>query len=951
MKTTLPSLVLCCIVAASPSWANDASLPLHRQIDQLTARQQVGPVAPPATDAEFVRRLYLDLVGRIPTAEEARRFLDDTSEQKRTVLIDRLLANEESIRHLATSLDVMLMERRGGKYVKTAEWRRWLQEALRVNRPLTQVVAAVLAADGTEEQQRVAAAFYLEREVEPDLLTRDIGRKFFGRDLQCAQCHNHPLIDDYYQTDYYGIRAFVGRLSLFQPDRKKPALLAETAEGEAAFKSVFTEREGLTGPRLPGGAELAEVALAPDQRYEVAPAKNVRPIPKYSRREKLAELVAAGGNRPFDRNMANRLWALLMGRGIVDPVDLHHSENPPVNPALLEALTAALVDMDYNVRGFLREIALSQAYQRSSILPAGFSLDPEALRTEIAALESRAEELRSLASAADVQAEQALEKLDVALQQARPLRDETKKAADAILPAVQKRAAATAKVAEHQKAVAAERAILMAVQAAADATKGATESAKGDKELTQALALLTGKVTQVEAEVTTATTALAAAQKVAAEAEVAVTAARQNWQEKLAALAGVEEQVRTHRAAMVEAREQVTGQRTLANHADNRGMFLQSLVNWREQEKQLAQLAEQKADAEGTLATLVAGLPPLQQGVDESEKRAAESKKQLAAAQTAAKAADLELQAARETAGLLAESLAKAEAARDRLKASEDLDVVVTKLGDTIATWQSTVAERENALKAATAAQTDAQSAMTAADAELKAALSALAEAREKVSGQKQQIAGLAAQIESTRAAHAETWTSISKGAAERFHVASLVGLSPEQLTRSLLTASGQIDRMRAAAAAKYDKDNPRKGDAPLSEDAAAARAAAIDAATEQAVGKVTTVFVKLFGNGAGQPQDEFFATVDQALLIANGGEIRSWLSPGGGNLTERLEKLEDSAALAEELYLSVLTRRPTAEEAADVAGYLETRQEDRRAAVQELTWAMVSSAEFRFRH
>ncbi|QDU37727.1 Chromosome partition protein Smc [Maioricimonas rarisocia] len=951
MKTLLVSLALCSVVSVSPSLANDALLPLHRQIDELTARHEVGPVAPAAEDAEFVRRVYVDLTGRIPSAEETRVFLDDSSAEKRTALIDRLLESDECIRHLATTLDVMLMERRGGKHVKIAEWRGWLEQALRDDVPLTQIAAVVLAADGTDEKERAAAAFYLEREAEPDLLTRDIGRKFFGRDLQCAQCHNHPLIDDYYQTDYYGIRAFVGRLSLFQPDRKKPALLGETAVGEAAFKSVFTEREGMTGPRLPGGAELAQVALAPDQLYEVAPAKNVRPVPKFSRREKLAELVAAGGNRAFDRNMANRLWAMMMGRGIVDPVDLHHSDNPPAHPELLDALTTSLVGMDYSVRGFLRQIALSQAYQRSSILPGEFAFDPEAGRAEIATLQSQAMQLRETASEADARAEQALEKLDAALQQARPLRDETKKAADAILAAAKTRDEAAAKVAEHQKTVTGKRAIQVAVQAAASATMGAVKAAKDDKELAQALTLLTGKATQVESEVAAAITALQAAQGTAGKADAALTAARRAWQEKSSALAGVEEQVRNHRAAMVAAREQATGQRTLANHADERSEFLQTLISWREQETQLARLADQKVAAGASLAKLESQMPPLQQAVADSEKHVDESKKQLAAAQAAAKAADSELQAARETAGLLTESLAKVEAARSRLEASENLDVVVTKLGDTIENWQATVAGREDALKAATAARADAQSAMTTADAELKAARAAMAQAQEKVSVQKQQIAELTAQIESTRAVREETWTSISDDAAARFHVASLVGLSPEQLTRSLLTATGQIDRMRAAAAAKYDKDNPRKGDDPLSDEAAAARSAAIDAAIEQAVDKVTTGFVKLFGNGAGQPQDEFFATVDQALFIANGGEIRSWLSPGGGNLTERLEKLEDSAALAEELYLATLTRQPTPEEAADVVRYLEERKDDRRGAIQELAWAMVSSAEFRFRH
>ena len=111
------------------------------------------------------------------------------------------------------------------------------------------------------------------------------------------------------------------------------------------------------------------------------------------------------------------------------------------------------------------------------------------------------------------------------------------------------------------------------------------------------------------------------------------------------------------------------------------------------------------------------------------------------------------------------------------------------------------------------------------------------------------------------------------------------------------------------------------------------------------------TEFVKLFGAGAGQPQHEFFATVDQSLFFANGGQVRGWLIPSGGNLTDRLMKTEDSKALAEELYLSLLTRLPTAEETTDVAAYLAANKDKKNEAVQELAWALLTSTEFRFNH
>jgi hypothetical protein len=109
---------------------------------------------------------------------------------------------------------------------------------------------------------------------------------------------------------------------------------------------------------------------------------------------------------------------------------------------------------------------------------------------------------------------------------------------------------------------------------------------------------------------------------------------------------------------------------------------------------------------------------------------------------------------------------------------------------------------------------------------------------------------------------------------------------------------------------------------------------------------------ISLYGAGSGQPQDEFFATIDQALFMANGGSLKGWLAPGGGNLTERLGSMADDKKLVEELYLSVLTRHPTDGEVADVVAYLKERPKEKRAvAIQEIAWALLTSAEFRFNH
>lgn len=358
-----------------------AQTPLHEEIDRaITERLTVAP-APIASDAQFVRRVYLDLVGVIPTSDKARRFLEDPDENKREHLIDRLLESPLYARHMQAVFDVMWMERRGGGRVPAAEWQEYLRRSFSENKPFDELALEILGADGVDVQLRPAARFYLDREGETNLLTRDVARLFFGMDFQCAQCHDHPLVDDYEQRDYYGLYAFLNRSFIFHDKKQKRDYLAEKAEGDVTYKSVFDpETTNQTRPHLPGTEEIEEPQFEEGQAYVVAPADDVRPVPKFSRRAKLAEMATSGQDSNFNRNIVNRLWALLMGRGLVHPVGLHHSENPPSHPELLERLAAAFVTDGSDIKAFLRQLALSETYQRSGELPEGVT--PEQLPPE-----------------------------------------------------------------------------------------------------------------------------------------------------------------------------------------------------------------------------------------------------------------------------------------------------------------------------------------------------------------------------------------------------------------------------------------------------------------------------------------------------------------------------------------------------------------------------------------
>lgn len=352
---------------------------LHAQIDQLIEADTLVPPIAPADDAEFLRRAMLDLHGIIPTADEARAFLSDPSPTKRTELIDRLLASPRYARHFATTFDVLWLERKQEKNIKSQDWYDYLYHSFHDGKPYDQLVREILAGDDTQETTRPTLKFYFARTVEPHALTRDIGRLFFGMDMQCNQCHDSPIVEDYKIGDYYGLYAFVSRTFLFQDAKKVPSL-GEKPEGEANFKSVFTgESADKVIPKLPRGPALVEPVFLKGEEYAVKPAKNVKPIPKHSRRAALAERGVDGSSEMFDRNAVNRMWAHMMGRGLVHPVELHHPDNPPSHPAVLDLLAQEFREHGCDLRYLLREIALTRTYARTCELPNPKSLNAAAV--------------------------------------------------------------------------------------------------------------------------------------------------------------------------------------------------------------------------------------------------------------------------------------------------------------------------------------------------------------------------------------------------------------------------------------------------------------------------------------------------------------------------------------------------------------------------------------------
>ncbi|MDP7015209.1 MAG: DUF1549 domain-containing protein [Pirellulaceae bacterium] len=364
--------------------AASAAPPLHAQIDALIEAQAGGPVADAADDAEFHRRLFLDLNGVIPTVEETRTFLADKNPQKRLPLIDRLLESPRYVLRMREALTVMLLERRVGNNVPTEDWNRFVESSVSANKPWDQFVRDLVEADGAVDETRGSVKFFVDGgRADHDQMTEDVARLFLGMNIHCAKCHDHPVVDQFMQSDYFGLLGYLNQSKLAKHAKLQKAFLVENAAAaKLEFQSVFfPDTKEAVGPRLPGGAEVAVPTFAKGEELS-APAQDGLPgVPKFRPRVLLARDLTAATNRRFVENSVNRFWSLLMGRGLVEPLDMMHDENPASHPAVLKLLADEFVAHRFDVRWLVRELVLSQTYQRSSRLPAGVAIADAGPRT------------------------------------------------------------------------------------------------------------------------------------------------------------------------------------------------------------------------------------------------------------------------------------------------------------------------------------------------------------------------------------------------------------------------------------------------------------------------------------------------------------------------------------------------------------------------------------------
>ncbi len=322
----------------------------HNSIDQfaLASWQKLGvQPAGTASDSDFLRRVSLDLIGALPTPDEVRAFLADPAPDKRSRVVDQLLERPEYVDLWSLRWsDLLRVHSRflGDKGV--ASFRGWIRQAVRDNKPLDQWVQELLVSQGNLFTSGPVAYYFVDEK--PEELAETTAQVFLGVRLQCTKCHHHPN-EVWTQGDYYGLAAFFTRLE------KKDTLDQGRFGGARSIRPVLQDM-----PNRPLAVPAKAKLLGQVKPLETAASEDIR--------RELAAWITARDNPFFARNFANRYWAWMFGRGLVEPVDDLRATNPPSHPELLAYLEKEFRDHGNDPKHLLRQICKSSVYQRAAEL-------------------------------------------------------------------------------------------------------------------------------------------------------------------------------------------------------------------------------------------------------------------------------------------------------------------------------------------------------------------------------------------------------------------------------------------------------------------------------------------------------------------------------------------------------------------------------------------------------
>jgi len=303
------------------------------------------------SDADYIRRLYLDLCGTLPTPKQVSDFVADKDEKKRDKLVDRLLESPEYAYFFAAKwADILRVKRRNQaeRAKGTFAFHNWIRRSVARDKPYDEFVRDILGATG-DELSSPPTVWYKEL-TQPQEFVDDVAQVFLGLRMACAQCHHHPY-EKWSQDDYWGLAAFFGRIG-----RKTIPVAGAGQNQQGGRLAIFNQSRGSVLNKKTN--RPAEIKPLDAPAIEVSTYEDPR--------QRLVDWMVAKENPFFARAVANRYWAHFLGRGIVDPLDDMRVTNPPSNPELLDALAKELIDNRFSLKHLVKVIVKSRTYQLSS---------------------------------------------------------------------------------------------------------------------------------------------------------------------------------------------------------------------------------------------------------------------------------------------------------------------------------------------------------------------------------------------------------------------------------------------------------------------------------------------------------------------------------------------------------------------------------------------------------
>jgi len=333
-------------VQIQPSASGDAVKDLDILLASLWEQNSVHPVAV-ASDEELLRRVYLDLAGRTPSVNEVRDYLKDPSVDRYERLVSRLLDSPDHSSHLAARFRSFLIPEGVDltNFGGVEAFEKWLAGRFQSNESYDKTVQSLLLAEGRLVQSG-PLLFYSATKLEADQLAGRTARVFLGMRLECAQCHDHPF-EPWTQEDFWGFAAFFARISRPRGKLENVSTVMQVRDVDRG-EVMMPESTAAVPPKFLNGSE--EILLEKATQ----------------RRQKLTTWLTGRDNPYFARATANRVWSMLFGKGIVNPVDDFGVGNPPLSPELLDLLAGHFLQTDFNLKELFRVVALSKAYRLSS---------------------------------------------------------------------------------------------------------------------------------------------------------------------------------------------------------------------------------------------------------------------------------------------------------------------------------------------------------------------------------------------------------------------------------------------------------------------------------------------------------------------------------------------------------------------------------------------------------